>query len=112
MTPGEAYMEFIDGLVSMSGCVQANRVRDPEWWDKEPAKVNELLRSLSPEQREVIAEMLERARTSAIHDVLVYLEWRHQISRDGVSIDAHAFDCYSSLHHDYLARLMGEPWTE
>ncbi|GMU55723.1 MAG: hypothetical protein AMXMBFR33_48690 [Candidatus Xenobia bacterium] len=88
-----------------------NRVRKPEWRDKEPPKVKELLKNLSPEQVEVVAEMLEGARTSAIHDVLVYLEWKYQISRNEVVIDPDSFNHYSTLHHDYMARLMGDPWT-
>jgi hypothetical protein len=39
----------------------------------ENKSINKLLNELTPEQKEVVAQMLQQARDGGIHDVLVYL---------------------------------------
>jgi hypothetical protein len=70
--------------------------------------------ALSPQQREVLAELLVWERAAAVHDVLAYLDWA--TTTDVIEMKATGegslFKSEDSLHGDYMARLTGWNWPE
>ncbi len=125
-TPLEEYQEFVDSLVRRRESVEARRVREGVW-HKEPhpdqardselltsvlqeqVKYNELLAGLSQDQRELIAEIVQHARDSSFHDVLVLMTDKdYRLTRNGVEL---AFEPYGTpSFYDFVARRDGTPW--
>ncbi len=61
-------------------------------WPNQPENkpINKLLNELTPEQKEVVAQMLQRARDGGIHDVLVYLH--DEISLEALRLEKHGVE--------------------
>src|SRR4051794_22924265 len=77
-SPLDAYKAIIDELVNETSQGVAERlVRRSGIYSKAPAQkaANDFVQSLTVGQRELLADMLHKERTSAIHDVLVVLQW-------------------------------------
>src|SRR5436190_15416359 len=83
----DQYRRFIDGLVELSRVsVGARRVQEGMWHPEE-TRYNALLAGLSSEQRETLAELFQRERYSAIHDVLVFLtDRKYHLSQEGIEL--------------------------
>ncbi len=77
MKPVDVYRQIIDQLVERSPSLGARLVTEEAIYSKAPAfrHTNDLVRTLTPEQRAILAEMLTLERESAIHDVLAALTW-------------------------------------
>src|SRR6185437_14328116 len=80
------YQDFIDNLVALRLSVEAGRMRQGHFFQipentahnfTAQQAFNELLTMLTPSQRAVIADLLQNARDSGIHDTLVLLTDKH-----------------------------------
>jgi hypothetical protein len=116
-----AYDELIAGMVSVArSCVLAERIRRwghaerPNWQDlplppDEEARKN-LLLGMTPDQRELVARLLETERVGAVHDILADLEWR--MTSDGLRMSCDGRDLGAevreSLHGDFIGRISEE----
>ncbi len=123
MAVHHAYEKFIDELVSIaSHDVTAALIReqghsertndDDLPLDEEEAARKSFLLELTPRNREIVAQMIDEARESAIHDVASFLEYglscdNMTISWDGGPVTASP---YASMHYDFIARLNGDKW--
>jgi len=72
----------------------------------------ELLVSLAPDARLVVARMVEKARRSAIHDLACFLEGEITVGRMSVFVDDEEESPYASYHYDFMARLEGDNWPD
>ncbi len=123
---GQHYQRLIDEIVGIAQSdVTANRIRknghgertndDALPLEEHELAAKELLLSLSGQEREIVARMVEDARQYACHDVLAFLEWRHSVGGmdivvDGVKLPKEPF--FGTMHHDFVARLDGDAWPE
>ena len=70
----ELYKAFIDGLVERKDSMTALWVKGDGFPKTEDNKAkNELLAALTPEQKGVLAEMLQDEHIAGIHDTLAYI---------------------------------------
>jgi hypothetical protein len=116
-TPLEAYQAIIDGLVreTRAHSVKATRVETNELFPERSAgaRHNEFLRTLTPDQRKNVAELIREERDGAIHDVLAALTWWMtardlQLTWGGQPMPTDLSDM--GLHGDYVGRCNGWPW--
>ena len=103
------YKKFIDDLVSQRDCILAKRVREKH---RSCPKIIDLL---SDEDREAIAKMLQNARDSGIHDILVYLNEQMTLNEmriviDGTELPVEPFD--TEMFYDWVARRDGDTWPD
>ena len=115
-TPLDAYKAIIDQLV------HETRLSGPGSWLAEegifsnaPAdqEYNAFIRSLSPEQRALLARMVNEARDDAIHDVLAALTWWMTAREVGLTFRGEQMPIELSgmgLHGDYVGRRDGWEW--
>ena len=116
--PTEAYQALIDELVDeTSHGVSEALVKEDCIYSKAIGQgpANSLVKSLSAEQRKILAGMLHEERTGAIHDVLAVLTWWFEC-RD-VAMTFHGQPMTSDfsgmgLHGDYIGRLGGWQWPK
>lgn len=110
----QRYKRLIDGLVDLSRSVTANKVRSgAEVHTGLPnnALYNELISNLTEGQRELVAELLDDARTSGIHDFFVFLDSEgYQLESEGLRIPQSPFG--TELCFDYISRKEGDPWPD
>jgi Family of unknown function (DUF6547) len=111
------YHAFIDGLVRKRNGYLADAVREERFWHcwgaKSPAFVR-LLSELTPQQRELLAQMVQHARDVAISDSLAYL--REQMAEHGLRLSRNGLALPVEPHHtinsDWWCRCRGEAWPE
>ena len=95
------YKAFIDGLVERKDSMTALCVKGGGFPKTEDNKAkNDLLATLTPEQKDVLAEMLQDEHIAGIHTEL------HQ---DG---ESYPNDYFESLHYDFISRCDGDEWPE
>lgn len=111
----ELYKNFIDGLVERKNSVTALWVKGdgfPKIADNK-AK-NDLLATLTPEQKDVLAEMLQDEHIAGIHTALAYIN--KMMDLDGLELhqdgEAYSNDYFESLHYDFISRCDGDEWPE
>lgn len=113
--PLDLYKEFIDALVERRPCVTSAWVLGDGYPDlPSNAAKNQALRSMTPEQRQVVAEIAQHARDGGIHDTLAYLNDQIllaglRLSRDGVEFAIEPFD---TMHYDWVCRREGDAWPD
>src|SRR5438552_3427282 len=75
--PQQFYQSFIDELVKATQCAQRDSIVKKGVYSnaKLDRPLNELVASLSPGQRELLVQLIERERRNAFHHVLAQLEW-------------------------------------
>ena len=71
---------------------------------------NEVLASLTQTQRLEIAKMVQEAKESGIHDLLVLLNDSSTISYQGYLLPREPFG--TELNFDFVARSEGDQWPE
>lgn len=109
------YKAFIDGLVKIKNGVEARRIMEIGYPHNDDNKeINQLLDVLTPEQKEVVAKMVQKARISGIHDTLAYINEMMDcdgliLSQEGV---VYPHDYFESMHFDFICRSEGDEWTE
>jgi hypothetical protein len=115
-TPIEAHKAIIDQLVEeTSKGVSERLVRDSGIYSKAPGKAaaNELVQTLSKQQRELLATMLRQERVGAIHDVLAVLTWWQQCREVGLTFRGNPMPFELSgmgMHGDFVGRLDDWEW--
>lgn len=92
------YKDFIDGLVKIRPGVLSRWVLTTGWpTTEENIKVNEFIGSLSEEQKQLLAQIIQQSRDGGIHDVLVYLNDEINLNgmkliKNGIKIAKEPFD--------------------
>ena len=121
------YKKFVDGLLGWhSNSVTARWVR--EWGTPEPKgycppkPFDQKMRMFTPDQRKIIAQMLQDEFESGLFQAAVYLDEGYEllarIKEDGsaegeyryVRLPLAPFD--EEIHDDLTRRRMGEPWPD
>lgn len=114
--PIDAYKAIIDQLVTeTSHGISESLVVEESIWSKAPNEeaANAFVRSLSGEQRRLLAHLLQQERTSAIHDVLAVLTWWISARSVGLTFEGSSMPIELSgmgLHGDYIGRLNNWQW--
>ena len=108
------YKLFIDGLVKLRHCVLAQRVREGVWNSEPPpdqVKYNKLLSDLTPEQRDLIAEIIQSTRDGGIHDVLVFMtDKKYRLWKGNIQLALEPFG--TEMYFDFIARRDGRQWPD
>jgi hypothetical protein len=112
----QEYKRFIDDLVKLRPAVLARWVKE-RGWPKSPENesFNKLLAELMPEQKEIVAQMVQRGRDGGIHDVLVYLTDEInlndlRITRNGVELAVEPYG--TEMYWDWVCRCEGDNWPK
>jgi hypothetical protein len=120
MTPLQEYQAFIDGLLEWPRTsVTARWVR--EWGTdtpktyQPPEEFHERMRLFTPEQRQIMANMLQQEREGAIHGVLAYLTDKIngeglRLTRNGVELAVEPYG--TEMYWDWGQRCDGKGWPE
>ena len=111
----ELYKAFIDGLVERKDSMTALWVKGDGFPKTEDNKAkNELLAALTPEQKGVLAEMLQDEHIAGIHDTLAYIN--EMMDLEGLELhqdgESYPNDYFESLHYDFISRCDGDEWPE
>ena len=111
----ELYKEFIDGLVGRKNGTDTQRILGKGYPDTEEKRpYNELIASLSEEQKQVLAKLVQGAREGGIHDTLAYMD--EMIDCDGLELlqngEKFVTDSFDSMHYDFICRCEGDEWPE
>ena len=113
----ELYKSFIDGLVGLKDGVLSKWILEKGYPHTDENKdINELLSTLSDDQKAVLVKMVTNARISGIHDALAYMNEKMDleglvISQDGLPCDltslmaAIVFTEYS--YEEYMDNFIG-----
>lgn len=111
----ELYQNLIDELVKMSReCVDANNVKMGNVPADDSESINAVLEKLSDTDRNVLAEFILGAYSSAIFDVLDLLEWYASCKDMKISIEGETLptDKFEGMQNDFIGRRDGWEWTE
>jgi hypothetical protein len=115
-TPVEVYKAIIDQLVGETRLYgSCSHVAKSGKYSNAPAhsEYNEFIGSLSPQQRELLARMLQEERDGTIHDVLAALTWWIAARGVGFTFQGKPMPVELSgmgLHGDYVGRRDGWEW--
>jgi hypothetical protein len=116
-SPSDAYKQIIDNLVERTPSLGARLIKEKAIYSNAlgEEKMNELVLSLTKEQRQVLSEMLTFERMSAIHDVLADLTWWIDCREVGWTYRGETMPVQMSgmgLHGDYIGRLADWEWPK
>lgn len=117
-TPLEAYKAIIDRLVNETRIYgSGSTVVNLGVFSKAPAHAafNKFIGSLSPEQRDLVSQMLRAERDNTIHDVLADLSWWIDIHEVGLTFHSEPMPVDLSgggLHGDFVGRREGWEWPD
>ena len=109
------YKNFIDGLVERKNIVTALWVKGDDFPKIADNKAkNDLLATLTPEQKDVLAEMLQDEHIAGIHDTLAYINEMMDLEGLELHQDGKSYpnDYFESLHYDFISRCDGDEWPE
>ncbi|QFT10134.1 DUF6547 family protein [Vibrio sp. THAF190c] len=112
----EEYKLFIDDMVSLSESAASGWVTGkgfPKVTGNE-AK-NELLEALTENQKVVLAEIIDTAKASGVHDALSYLNEQQtsnqlRIIKGGTELPTEPFG--TEMNFDFVARSEGDDWPK
>lgn len=113
-----AYRSLIDAAVEQAQDANlATRIEKERIYSKAPAHrvFNAFIRSLSAEQRKLLAEMLRYERQAAIHDLFAHWSWWIASKGLGFSLDGKPMPVDLSgegLHGDFVGRLADWDWPD
>ena len=99
----ELYKAFIDGLVERKDSMTALWVKGDSFFPKteDNKSKNELLAALTPEQKSVLAEMLQDEHIAGIHDTFAYIN--EMMDLEGLELhqdgESYPNDYFESLHY-------------
>ena len=111
----QLYKDFIDSVVKRRKGVEGRWITAGGWPDT-PAnqKINALLALLSPDQREVMAKLVQEARDGGFHDALVVLNEAVanglRLSQEGEEFAIEPFG--TEMYYDWTCRCEGDPWPD
>ena len=110
------YQQLVDDLVERSEGVLANWVVGSGWPDTEDNRaINNFLKTLSREQKKILADMVMQARRGGMHDVLACLSEKmdmdeFRLSEKGVPLPLDPYG--GGFHYAFISRLEGDAWPE
>jgi hypothetical protein len=120
------YRAFIDGLVVLRPSVESKRMQEAMYYPIHPTSAdseggpgpfraqiqfNQLLDTLTIDQRAFIAQLLQSARDSGIHDVLVYLTDNHyDIIHNDIKLAREPYG--TENYYDFTCRVEGDSWPD
>lgn len=111
-TPLEKYQSIIDSLVEQRECSYSNRISINNPWPETSSnfKFNKFIETLSSDQKEKIAELLQLSRDSGIHDTLVILSEKMNLeglrfTHNGEELPHELFG--TEIYFDWVARAEG-----
>ncbi len=107
----ESYKSFIDDVVRIKKSTISTWVEKgsfPEVSDN--LKRNEILSTLTNEQRTELAKIIQESNESGIHDLLALLNDNASIEYKGVKLPKEPFD--TELNFDFVARSEGDSWPK
>ncbi len=116
-SPVDAYKQIIDYLVERTPSLGARLIKEKTIYSNAVGmeKMNELVHSLTEEQREILTEMLTHERMSAIHDVLADLTWWIECREIAMTYRGETMPVQLSgmgLHGDYIGRRADWKWPK
>ena len=117
-TPLEAYKAIIDQLVEeVTPGISERLVREDGIYSKavDQAAENEFVRSLTADQRTILAQMLHEERRGTVFDVLSRLTWWLCCRDVGLTFKGQPMPPELSgegLHGDYIGRCDGWEWPK
>ena len=111
----ELYKAFIDGLVERKDSMTAFCVKGDGFPKTEDNKAkNEFLAALTPEQKGVLAEILQEEHIEGIYTTLAYIN--KMMDLDGLELhqdgESYPNDYFESLHYDFISRCNEDEWPE
>ncbi len=107
----ESYNNFIDNVVSIKESAMSKWIRKGSFPDTDQNKKrNEILGALTEGQRSEVALIIQEAKESGIHDLLVLLGDTSKIEYNGIKLPVEPFD--TELNYDFIARGEGDEWPE
>ena len=111
----ELYKACIDGFTASSVFASSWQSQCNGFPKTEDNKAkNELLAALTPEQKGVLAEMLQDEHIAGIHDTLAYIN--EMMDLEGLELhqdgESYPNDYFESLHYDFISRCDGDEWPE
>ena len=107
----DSYKSFIDDIVGIKKSVKSTWVLKGSYPDvPDNKKRNDILATLSEEQRIEIAKMIQESNESGIHDLLALLNNNAEIEYKGVRLPKEPFD--TELYYDFVARSEGDEWPK
>lgn len=111
----ELYKAFIDGLVERKDSTTALWVKGDGFPKTEDfKKKNEFLSALTPEQKSIIAEMLQQEHITGICTALDYIN--DMMDSDGLEFyqdgEFYSNEYFESLQGDFIDRCYGDKWPE
>jgi hypothetical protein len=116
-TPLQAYRAIIDQLArDTSVGVSERLIRESGIYSRAPdqAAANEFVRTLTPLQRALLAEMLHHERVAAIHDALAVLTWWATCQDIALTFRGEPMSVEltsgEGFHGDYIGRCHGWEW--
>lgn len=111
------YQALIDALAARKECVLARRVREVDSWPEQASnsKFNTLIATLTKEQRNLLAELLQSARNGGIHDALVVLSEKANLQnlkfvQGGEELPHEPYG--TEIYYDWVARSAGDEWPK
>jgi hypothetical protein len=114
--PISEHKALIDVLVARNPCLAASLVRESGVYSRAAGngRFNNLVRRLSSDDRELLAEMLQEQRTFAHFDALVWLNEACVIDglkfmKNGIEIPAEPFG--HTMFEEYVAVLQDRDWS-
>ena len=107
----DSYKSFIDDIVVIKKSIKSTWVLKGSYPDvPDNKKRNDILATLSEEQRIEIAKMIQESNESGIHDLLALLNDNAEIEYKGVRLPKEPFD--TELYYDFVARSEGDEWPK
>lgn len=113
--PIQLYRQLIDELARRRKDGYGDWITKGRWPRANPdnTRINALLTELRPRQRKVVAEISQRARDAAIHDVLFVLhELQYfdnlRLVQSGVELPVMPFG--TEMYYDWHSRVGGDAW--
>jgi len=112
--PIEEYKQFIDDMVDLKESAVSTWVQEKGFPDTlENKKKNELLSSFTLEQKKFIADLINDAKESGIHDVLFYLNEQQlnenfKIVKNDIEFPIEPFG--TEINFDFIARTEEDDW--
>lgn len=117
-TPIDVYKAIVDQLVEeTTPGISERLIRESGVYSNSPsdAAANALVKSLSADQRKLLAEMLHEERVSAIHGVLSNLTWWMGCREVGLTFRGQPMPFELSgegIHGDYIGRMNDWQWPK
>ena len=115
-TPYAAYKAVIDDFVERTPSLGARLVLEEGVFSTaaSASELNDLVGSLSYEQRRVLSRMLAEERRSAFHDVLAALTWWLDCRAVGLTYRGEPMphSVEGGMHLDYIGRLTEWEWPD